>query len=909
MDGAHDLNIITSGTTTFGGAVGGASIASKLGKLSTTNGGAVVFNDGNVTTTDAQSYSGAVTLGAPTTLDAGAANVIFSSTVDGAHDLEISQASNVTFNGIVGGRVPLASLTTHAGTSVWVNSAAITTSGTQSYDDTLTLGASTVSLTSTSDTLKFVNIHDGASSFNLNLDSATRLALTDIDIGGDLHVTTHSSSDLIANPTVLGGVWQPSGNLLIGGKTTFTADTGIDQVAALTSTNNRFTGQLAFTQIHNGSWHDVSVVTQTDLNLASLQSNGSVSLQTQGAALTTSSITASANLNLNSAGGLISLGAATVTGDLTVDSSVTGAGGGNVVQTGQLVVNGNTSVTAGLGTITLDNSSNFFTGTLALQGQATNVATSGDLNLARVDNTGHMTLNAPGGSINLGTAFITGGGLTLTSRDDVLLGGANITGTLDISSTMGNISFGQATVTGDLIATTYGAGHDVDLGAANVGGRLQVDTHGGNIVQNTNDPTAALTVAGTSTFNAGSGNVTLPQVPNQFGGAVNLQAHDVQLVGSNGLILGDSTISGQLDVTVATGNLTQTGPLHVTGASSFTASQGDVVLDQANAFTGAVALNAVNATLQSSTALVLASSTVNGDLKITTDAGDVSQTGPLTVGGTTNVLAKLGSITLDDAANRFADKVSVETPQSLKLPASGALSMDKVLVGQNTDLKSTGVLDLGKGSYTGKLKANSGGFDIKQAGNITFGGDVDFDAGSAKIDLLSPLNMWRGAILFKGGIIMINHPVLMNAVNAGTLIVRANTTIAPVAAKAVLGSSSLQIVEPPAKNGPAVSVSVDKPATANQTGQITVAVSSEAAAPGRSFSFEMDPKVVGNQTAATGINVSQLDGKPLPEWLHYEPETKTFTAKEVPAGAFPLQLKVAVGGQETVMVIQEKDAR
>ena len=36
---------------------------------------------------------------------------------------------------------------------------------------------------------------------------------------------------------------------------------------------------------------------------------------------------------------------------------------------------------------------------------------------------------------------------------------------------------------------------------------------------------------------------------------------------------------------------------------------------------------------------------------------------------------------------------------------------------------------------------------------------------------------------------------------------------------------------------------------------------------------------------------------------------KTFTAKDVPAGAFPLQLKVGVGGQETMMVIQEQDAK
>jgi hypothetical protein len=119
----------------------------------------------------------------------------------------------------------------------------------------------------------------------------------------------------------------------------------------------------------------------------------------------------------------------------------------------------------------------------------------------------------------------------------------------------------------------------------------------------------------------------------------------------------------------------------------------------------------------------------------------------------------------------------------------------------------------------------------------------------------------------------------------------------------------LQFVEPAAKTGPAISVSVDKPSSANQAGLITVAVSAETAAPGRSFSFEIDPKAVSNPSSTAPLKVSQVDGKPLPDWLRYEPETKSFIAKEVPAGAFPLQLKVASGGQETVMVIQEQAVR
>ena len=78
---------------------------------------------------------------------------------------------------------------------------------------------------------------------------------------------------------------------------------------------------------------------------------------------------------------------------------------------------------------------------------------------------------------------------------------------------------------------------------------------------------------------------------------------------------------------------------------------------------------------------------------------------------------------------------------------------------------------------------------------------------------------------------------------------------------------------------------------------------------GKSFSFELDPKLGTNQATDTAMKISQLDGKPMPDWLRFNPDTKTFTATDIPAGAFPLQLRVAAGGQESVMVIQAQDAQ
>jgi Repeats of unknown function (DUF5649) len=296
-------------------------------------------------------------------------------------------------------------------------------------------------------------------------------------------------------------------------------------------------------------------------------------------------------------------------------------------------------------------------------------------------------------------------------------------------------------------------------------------------------------------------------------------------------------------------------------------------------------------------------------LAATVATGDITQTGPLVVAGTSNLATPTGNIMLTDTANSFGSRVSVDTPQALQLNASSALSMGVVNVGLTTNLQSHGKLDLGTSSvYTGKLTANSGGFDIIQSGPLKAGKDVDFDAGTAKIDLFDPKNLWLGALYFKGGIIMINHPQLMNAVNSGVLMVRAETTVVSAVSAARVGgdmtNTSLQTTA--GTGGSKVSVVVNRAPSTSQTGVIQVQVAPEAAAPGKSFSFELDPHAVAGHAPDAPVKISQMDGKPLPNWLRYDATNKTFTANEVPAGAFPLQLKVFVGNTETVMLIQEK---
>ncbi|MHB1057643.1 MAG: beta strand repeat-containing protein, partial [Rhodanobacter sp.] len=114
VNGAHALTVNTSGATTFGGAIGGTTA---LTGLTTDAGGSTTLSD-NVTTTGAQTYNDAVTLGANATLaSSGGGAIGLNGTVNGAHALSVNTTGTTTFGGAIGGTTALTSLTTDVGGS------------------------------------------------------------------------------------------------------------------------------------------------------------------------------------------------------------------------------------------------------------------------------------------------------------------------------------------------------------------------------------------------------------------------------------------------------------------------------------------------------------------------------------------------------------------------------------------------------------------------------------------------------------------------------------------------------------------------------------------------------------------------------------------------------------------------
>ena len=142
--GAQSLTVNTAGTTTFGAAVGGTNALPSL----TTDSAGTTQIGANISTTGTQTYFDAVSLtGAAILASSGsgaAGNITLTSTVDGGFGLTVNTTGTSALNGAVGGTTPLASLTTNAGGSTAINTAGITTTGTQTYNDAVTLGTNAV---------------------------------------------------------------------------------------------------------------------------------------------------------------------------------------------------------------------------------------------------------------------------------------------------------------------------------------------------------------------------------------------------------------------------------------------------------------------------------------------------------------------------------------------------------------------------------------------------------------------------------------------------------------------------------------------------------------------------------------------------------------------------------------------
>ncbi len=373
-------------------------------------------------------------------------------------------------------------------------------------------------------------------------------------------------------------------------------------------------------------------------------------------------------------------------------------------------------------------------GTLLLDPLTITVATGGGATLAQVDQFSDTpaaaqtiapaTINAAAANVTLqannditvtnAIAMTTNGvGITMQAGRDILVNAG-------VGTTNGNISLKANDSTAIAANRTGGTTGDIVFGAA---GNLSAGT--GNITLAI-DPSAAApfspgsittvrnlstttgnisinspnTVSLSGAVNAGSGTVTINANTDGAGNqaftmnagssitTTNTTAGAVQINvnaaggGTGTAALDNITVPAAGTLTVATntgGNLTggaitqNAGTSLNVGTAQLSTGNGTITLNNAgNDFGTAAVSRATNVTLQDSNALILGASTVSGTLGVTTN-GALTQSGPVTVAGTTTLAAgAANNITLNNAANNFST-VGVTSGNNVNLRDANAL--------------------------------------------------------------------------------------------------------------------------------------------------------------------------------------------------------------------------------------------
>ncbi|WEN14473.1 filamentous hemagglutinin N-terminal domain-containing protein [Rhodanobacter sp. AS-Z3] len=694
-----------------------AEITQSAGAL--TAGGTTTVNAGTgaITLNNANQLTGAVSLnGANTSLTNDRATVLGTSAVTGTLAVSsngaLSQTGALTVTG-------LATFTQNNGTAGTTQDIDL---GTQLNDfQAGTTFAGTINNLS----LKNIDANPGAltlpgsvtGNFTLNYTSAA-LTLPVLGVGGNLDATASDGITINGDVTTGGAQTYHSAVMLSSDVTLATTNSAVsfagtvDNAAATAHalTVNAGSGAVTFSAAVGGS--------NGALGALSVNSSG---LTTFG------STVAAASVLTDGAGSTTLNGNVTTSGAQTYGDAVT------------LGTNA-TLASSGGGTIdfasTLDGVSNLIVNTSGLASFGGAVGSGAALNQLAVTSgtfsanaltvgAGGLTVTTSGGDIAQGGAFIVAGAssfnaganaITLTSSGNMFTGVVNLTGGVTQITDQNALTLG-ALATDALTATSTGA---LNLGQGNVAGTLAATSNGGAITQ-----TGALTVAGSSNLQAGSGGITLTSAGNHFAGAVTAAGHGVTLVDAGNLTI--AALSGGLDGTV---NLTAGGALMLPLSGIDTGTADLTLVANGGSIVTPGVLSGGNITLAGRDGLTL-NSNLNtiGIASLTSSNGAINQTGGIldvatltgsSSGSTTlngaNQIGTLGSFTAYGFALTNAQSLAVNGPvdggaSTALTTTAGDLAINGAVNGTTTTLTSASAISEGTGGVitAGTLSGSSVG--------------------------------------------------------------------------------------------------------------------------------------------------------------------------------------------------------
>jgi len=280
----------------------------------------------------------------------------------------------------------------------------------------------------------------------------------------------------------------------------------------------------------------------------------------------------------------------------------------------------------------------------------------------------------------------------------------------------GGLDFGTTGLI-DLSAATINL---QDTNAVITGNRLRLDSVSG--INTTDDATRLLTDVTELELN----NLTTALFVNETNAA-------------NGIDLVQTGITGELNIISDNGDITDSGDLISAAAVNFTATNGNIILDNVNSFSNNISLTTVaggTATLDNSGSATNLLSVTTGNLNIIS-GGAISDVGPIVATINSDLNAGASTIVLDNAANDF-----------------GMLTISSASAADITDMNSIvfGNVTLGTGGFRVNAVGVSQQFGtaITQVANSSgTAGVLEIDAGDGAIDLTSASNDFVGDVLLR----------------------------------------------------------------------------------------------------------------------------------------------------------------
>ena len=339
-DAGNNGSVSWSSFENINGLAGTNSYVGSGGSLSGTiiDSGTVATLQGSIQTGGAQSYNGAVTLGAATTLTStGSGAITFAGTLDSdftPRDLTVGTSGVITFGGAVG-TTPLNSLTINAGGTTKINGGSITTSGAggQAYYNAVVLGPDTLlnsgsgAITEgTSGSLTTAGLLTTRSGSGQNLVGNGTNTIASFNAtnttSGDINLTNTSTPLTITGITQTGGglIITNNGEITSSGPLTVTGTTSISAVGqpvTLTNANNDFGGTVtvsgATTQINDKNNLAVDLNTTGPATLTA-----GADMKLSGTSTDSVSATAVGNVTLsNPAASILHITGATIVGTMS----------------------------------------------------------------------------------------------------------------------------------------------------------------------------------------------------------------------------------------------------------------------------------------------------------------------------------------------------------------------------------------------------------------------------------------------------------------------------------------------------------------------------------------------------------------------------------------------------------------